>query len=100
MPVDLLKAAEDAVTGTRGDVELLDSGTYIVIEPNGQDTVAVSKCFDLMALDNSSGRIFDPVFVSEEVVLAEIIRVTEEWRDDALNANPDIGAVDWFDDLQ
>lgn len=98
--VDLLNAVEDAISGTSGDAELLDSGTHIVIEPEGEDRVAVGKCFTPTAIENSNERIFDPIPVPEKAVVSEIIRVAEGWRDDALDINPDIATVDWFDNLQ
>lgn len=98
--VDLLNAAEDAISGTSGDAELLDSGTHIVIEPEGEDRVAVSKCFSPTAIENPNERIFDPILVAEKAVIFELIRVSEAWRDDALGVDPDIATVDWFDNLQ
>lgn len=98
--VDLLNAGKNAISGSRGDAELLDSGTYIVFEPNGEDRVAISKCFSPTAIENPNERIFDPILVDEKAVVSELIRVAEAWRDDALDANPDIAAVDWFDNLQ
>lgn len=96
--VDLSKAAEAATTGATGSIELLDSGTYIVIEPHGEDTVAISKCYSSESVEDE--RIFDPQVVSKAAVVSEIIRIVEQWEDDALKVNPDIATVDWFHNIQ
>lgn len=98
--VDMLKTAEDAVAGTKGDFELFDSGTYVVIEPRSEDSVAVSKCYSPSTVENSNERIFDPLVVSRDAVVSEIICIAEQWRDDALAVNPSIASVDWFKNLQ
>lgn len=98
--VDLSKAAEAATTGATGSVELLDSGTYIVIEPHGEKTVAISKCYSSDAVEDEDERIFDPLVVSKAAVISEIVHVIEQWRDDALAINPNINHVDWFVNLQ
>ncbi|MFC7079160.1 hypothetical protein [Halorussus caseinilyticus] len=98
--VDLLEAAENVVSGTRGSVELLDSGTYLVLEPEDQRRVTISKCFSPSAVSNPSERLFDPCMATRGAVISEIIRVAEEWRNDALEVNPDITATKWFKNLQ
>ncbi|NEU59202.1 hypothetical protein [Halorussus sp. MSC15.2] len=98
--VDLLKAAENTLAGFSGDVELLDSGTYLVIEPHEEGMVTLTKCFSPTAVEDQSERHFDPFVVTKDDVISEIIRITEEWRDDALDVNPDIETVEWFERLQ
>ncbi|MFC4550513.1 MULTISPECIES: hypothetical protein [Halorussus] len=98
--VDMLTAAEDAVSGTAGNFELLDSGTYVVVEPRGEDTVAVTKCFSPGAVEDPNERLFDSFVVPRDVVVSEIVRIAEQWRDDALAVDSDIATVDWFEDLQ
>ncbi|WP_276302608.1 hypothetical protein [Halorussus lipolyticus] len=98
--VDLLKAAENTLAGFSGDVELLDSGTYLVIEPHEEGTVTLTKCFSPNAVEDQRERHFDPFVITKDDVISEIIRVTEEWRDDALDVNPDIETAEWFKNLQ
>lgn len=98
--VDMLKTAEDAISGTAGSFELLDSGTYVVVEPRGEDTVAVTKCYSPDAVEDPNERLFDPFVVSRDAVVSEIVHVAEQWQDDALAVNPDIATVDWFGNIQ
>lgn len=98
--VDMLKTAEEAISGTARSFELLDSGTYVVVEPRGEDTVAVTKCFSPDEVEDPNERLFDPLVVPRDAVVSEIVRVAEQWRDDALAVDPDIASVDWFEDLQ